>query len=102
MSDFPDHATITEICPWRAERSRCADTTGEGLESVVRRRIDERTHRRIKDLRVEEVDGTVVLSGRADRYYLVQLALAAAQDILAPAGVKMRIAVCMPSSPHER
>jgi hypothetical protein len=63
------------------------------VESLVARRIEERTHRGIRNLHVEWVDDGIVLSGHADRYYFVQLALAGALEVLRQGAVRLEIAV---------
>lgn len=46
----------------------------------LERKIDLRTSGRIRDLRVESVGGSVVLSGRTSTYYVKQLASQIALD----------------------
>ena len=48
----------------------------------LKRLVEERTHRRIRDLAVEVENGEVVLKGRAGSYHLKQLAQHGILDVL--------------------
>ena len=48
----------------------------------LKRLVEERTHRRIRDLAVEMADGEVVLRGRAGSYHLKQLAQHGILDVM--------------------
>ena len=60
-----------------------SDVKGFQLEmGELKRLVEERTHRRIRDLAVEMEDGGVVLKGRAGSYHLKQLAQHGILDVL--------------------
>jgi osmotically-inducible protein OsmY len=59
----------------------------------VERAVSTRAMRRVRDLRVEVVDGRVVLRGRADTYYAKQLAQAGAREVLPGASLVNAITV---------
>ena len=50
------------------------------LAEAIESRIHSRTHGRVRDLRVELADRSVVIRGRAKSYYTKQLALHGALD----------------------
>ena len=48
----------------------------------LKKLVEARTHRRIRDLRVELHNGSLVLRGRADSYHLKQLAQHGILDVM--------------------
>jgi hypothetical protein len=91
-SHHPDAAgTATKV---GSQQDRPSGTPPVGsLEWELTKRIEQRTNCRIEDLRVELLGGTVVVRGRVRRYYLLQLALAAAQELAVAKEVEIQIAV---------
>jgi hypothetical protein len=57
----------------------------EELERSIERQIMQRTWSRIHDLRVEVVDGRIVVHGYTSSYYVKQLALEGVLDVLGSA-----------------
>ena len=53
------------------------------LLGTVERRIHERTLRRVQNLRVQLIDGQIVVRRSAGSYYVKLLALEAAREVLA-------------------
>jgi hypothetical protein len=60
----------------------CATNAHQELTGSVERRIQLRTHGRVRDLRVELGDEIVLLYGWAPTYYTKQLAQHGAMDVL--------------------
>lgn len=52
------------------------------LQGELEKLVEQRTHRRIRNLRVEVGDGRVVLKGRAGSYHLKQLAQHGILDVM--------------------
>ena len=52
------------------------------LERTVEHRIHERTFRRVQNLKVELINGQIVVHGTARSYYVKLLALEAAREVL--------------------
>lgn len=65
----------------------------EELVDGLLEHVEERTHGRIRRLKVKLDDNRVVLSGHAGSYYLLQLALAAVREVLPADLVDVRIEV---------
>jgi hypothetical protein len=55
---------------------------GMTLTELIESRIHQSTHGRIRDLKVEEVQGHVVVRGNAPSYHTKQLALHGALELL--------------------
>ncbi len=53
------------------------------LERTVEQKIHERTFRRVLNLRVELINGQILVHGSARSYYVKLLALEAAREVLA-------------------
>jgi hypothetical protein len=53
------------------------------LKRTVEHRIHERTSRRVQNLRVEAIDGQIVVRGTARSFFVKLLALEAAREVLA-------------------
>lgn len=68
---------MTETCT--------ADDAALALERAVERRVRERTWNRVRDLGARVAGGRLVVCGRVATYYLKQLALEAARELLDPA-----------------
>jgi hypothetical protein len=96
MSDQEHRGAFGEraLLPDANSSSRPAAT-----EAELKRRIEERVYHGIRELRVERTEGVLIVSGRTDRYYLVQLAFAAAQELFPQEEVHMKIAVGTPHGP---
>jgi hypothetical protein len=62
-------------------RSRSAE-----FEQAIRRRIVQRTGNQIQTLEVKVIGNRVVISGRAPCYYVKQLAIQGALDVIGAAG----------------
>jgi hypothetical protein len=62
----------------------------QALERTIERQVTQRTWGRIQALEVKVCHNLVVVRGRAPSYYVVQLALQGALDVIEPAGA-MRI-----------
>jgi len=56
------------------------------LERTVERKIHERTFGRVHNLRVESIDGQIVVHGSATSYYVKLLALEAGREVSALIG----------------
>lgn len=82
------------LCAQPASQPRCAE-----LEEAIKRRIAQRTARRIQLLDVEASGTTIVIRGRAACYYLKQLALQGALEALVAADtmeIELNIEVVWP------
>ena len=62
-------------------------------EETIKHRIVERTGGRIRRLRVEVIGNRVVIGGSAPSYYLTQLALRGARDVLGSAANQIELNV---------
>jgi hypothetical protein len=94
----PRHGVdISDQIPKRSDDLRAsAELNSNNVELLVISHINERTHHGIRNLRVEQIDGSVIVSGHADRFYLIQLALAGAQEVLQQKGIRLHIAIESP------
>jgi hypothetical protein len=63
------------------------------LSQLVESRIRQSTHDRIRDLKVEEVQGLVVVRGTAPSYHAKQLALHGALELLPGQRISTEITV---------
>jgi hypothetical protein len=61
----------------------------------MKEQIEQRTAGRLHGLHVRQVGRKVVLSGRASSYYVLQLALAAAQEFSAGMTLEIDVDVCV-------
>ena len=59
----------------------------------LKKLVEAKTHRRIRDLKVELQNGSLVLKGRADSYHLKQLAQHGIMDVLPGVPLKNAIEV---------
>jgi hypothetical protein len=63
------------------------------LSQLVESRIRQSTHDRIRDLKVEEVQGLVIVRGNAPSYHAKQLALHGALELLPGQRISTEITV---------
>jgi hypothetical protein len=77
-----------EMSQRRVQSDFCLDTPGKacplGLEEDVRQKILERTWGRIHALKVDADTNKIVISGHAPSYYVKQLAIHAALEVIGP------------------
>ena len=62
-------------------------------EESIKRRIVQRTGGRIESLRVETIGSRVLIHGSAPSYYVMQLALRGARDVLGSAANRIELKV---------
>ena len=65
----------------------------ESLSIRVEDRVRRRTHGRIRDLNVEEFEGSIIVRGRAPSHHARQLALHGALELLSGEQATIRITV---------
>ncbi|MCZ2343645.1 MAG: hypothetical protein LC104_17905 [Bacteroidales bacterium] len=71
--------------------------TAPSLEERLTTQIHRRTSRRVRDLAVEVLNETVVVSGVAPSFHVKQLALHAVRELLPNSSFRNRIEVAEPS-----
>ena len=70
-----------------------ADGDREVLMVNLEREIQRRTSRQVRNLRVEYIDGTVIVHGQVQSYHAKQLILVAAMNYLVGRKIEIRFAV---------
>ena len=58
------------------------------LQELIKRRIVERTHGRIHELEVEVSDEVIVIRGQTSSFYIKQLAIEGALDVMGTAATR--------------
>ena len=88
-----------EACTGAAVTEPLAGLLSAVREESIKRRIVQRTGGRIQSLRVETIGSRVVIHGSAPSYYLMQLALRGARDVVgSAAGYEIEFNVEVPSN----
>jgi hypothetical protein len=72
------------------------------LEEAIKRGIVERTGSRIQELEVEVTDARIEIRGRTVSFYIKQLAIQGALDVVGPAGARpIEVKVQVERKAHE-
>jgi hypothetical protein len=86
-------------CDSAAHREQDGMLRSAECEETIKNRIVERTGGRIRLLRVEVIGNRVVIGGSAPSFYLKQLALRGARDVLGSAANRIELNVEVSGSP---